>query len=65
MSRDWGRAIRKMHDSHDSNADEEARRLWREFTTKFRNGEFNVDVRGYRYADWDKIDQFMRRGPHH
>ncbi len=64
-SKDWAKPIRNMQNAHKVNADEEARIAWREFTRKFRNGDFDVEVRigdkRYRYADWHAIDQFIRR----
>ena len=64
--RDWGKAICKMEEDHIKRADEEERIAWREFVRKFRNGDFDVEVRSggksYRFADWDKIDQFISRG---
>ncbi len=64
-SKDWSKAIRSLEDDHKARADQEAMEAWREFTRKFRNGDFNTEVRigdkRYLYADWHAIDQFIRR----
>ncbi len=65
---DWGTGIRRMVDNM-PDPDEEARIAWREFVDKFRKGDFDLPVQSggqtYIFADRDKIDQFIRRGPHH
>ena len=67
MARDWGQVVSKMHDDHDRRAEEEeAKRAWGEFVAKFRRGDFDVEVRSggrtYRFASWDEIDRYIRRG---
>ena len=62
---DFGTGLRRMIEKQAPDPDEEARTAWRAFVRKFRNGDFDVEVRSggksSRFADWDKIDQFIRR----
>jgi hypothetical protein len=65
MSRDWGRAIRKMHEDQAKRADIEAQVAWRDFVRRFRAGEFDVWVgkgsKKERFVSWEALDNFIRR----
>lgn len=65
VGKDWSGALRKMERRDREGADREAMIAWREFVRAFRRGEFDMEVRvrgrTIKCADWNAIDQFIRR----
>lgn len=62
---DWAGGLNRMVARQHEHADREAMEAWREFTRKFRSGDFDAYVgkgpKEERFVSWDALDQFKRR----